>query len=360
MRGDFAISNTELGFAIAVAYTTGAALSWPLGRVVDRIGPVAGIHLGVGLAAVTSLGLALLADSAAAVAGMLLFAGVASAVGSPGATILIRDQLPVHRHGLALGIQQAGAPAGALLSGLMVPGIAIPFGWRAAFGAAAALALATGLAALPFRGRRLTTSDAASVRADPNGRRQARALSLTAALGCTATGGMLVFVVAAAVHAGADDALAGAVLAAASAAALSGRIILGARRDRSGPPTLGPVPGMLALGGLGLAMAATGEPGMILIGAVAAGGLGWSWSGLVLMAAMESNPLTPGAAAGVVLGGITLGAALGPILFGMLSDKVGFAAAWVAAAVIALAAAAVAEHARRAEGRGQTVAVGGV
>jgi MFS family permease len=349
MRSDFDFSDTALGLAIGLSYAAGALTSWPAGKIVDRVGPVTGVQLGAGLAFTCSLGIAALADSAAAVTAMLVLAGWANAIASPGAAILVRRHLPRRNHGMAIGIQQAGAPAGALLAGLALPLIAVPFGWRAAFAAAAAVAAATALAAAPLRQRDPAAPTHASRSEVSTDVRQALRLGAAAALGNTALGGMLAFVVTAATDAGASETVAGAALALSSLGALLARIGFGIRLDRIGGPALAPVPWMFIAGAGGLALCATGTPAAIVAGAVIAGTVGWGWSGLMLLAAIEANPDVPGAAAGLVMTGVYVGAAGGPIAFGLLADHVSFTVAWAVAAALLLAGGGVAQAARAAE-----------
>jgi MFS family permease len=349
MRGDFAFSDTALGIAIGLSYAVAAITSWPAGRLVDRVGPVAGVQLGAGLACACSAAIALGGDSALAVIALLTLAGMANAVGVPGAAVLVRHHLDPSQQGFGIGVQQAGAPAGALLAGLAVPLVATSFGWQAAFGLAAAFALATALAATPLRRREGRHARGSRPAGAGEGLRQARRLAAAAALGNTAVAGMVAFLVSASVRAGAS-AVAGAIaLALASFGAVVARIGLGIRFDRVGGQILKPVPMMLAAGAVGLALCATQRPAPILVGAVAAGTLGWGWSGLTLLAAIEGNADGPGAAAGIVMTGVYVGAAAGPIVFGVLADHAGFPVAWLTAAALALTGSGVALIAREYE-----------
>jgi MFS family permease len=348
MRADFPFSDTALGLAIGLSYTAGALTSWPAGKVADRVGPASAVQLGNALAFTCSLGVALLAQSALAVTALLVLAGWANAFGSPGAAILVRRHLPHARQGLAIGLQQAGAPAGALLAGLALPLIAVPVGWRAAFVVAAATAAATALAAGRLRGREPVAVEATAAQPAED-MTQAVRLGVVAALGNVALGGMIAFVVTAAVDAGAGETIAGVALALASLGALAARVGFGARLDHLGGRALAPVPAMFAVGTTGLLLCATGSPAAILLGAVVAGTLGWGWSGLTLLAAIEANPQTPGASAGVVMTGVYVGAASGPIVFGLLTDHASVTAAWLTAAALLLVGSWVALAASAAE-----------
>ena len=73
----------------------------------------------------------------------LVVAGAANALAHPAANLLLARNLPIHRQGLGFAIKQAAIPLATLLSGFAVPSIVLSVGWRWAFVASAALALAS-------------------------------------------------------------------------------------------------------------------------------------------------------------------------------------------------------------------------
>ena len=73
---------------------------------------------------------------------MLAVAGVANSVNQPAINLFMADQVPMDRQGLAFGIKQSAIPAAVLISGLALPVLAMPLGWRATFAICAGLALA--------------------------------------------------------------------------------------------------------------------------------------------------------------------------------------------------------------------------
>ena len=68
-------------------------------------------------------------------------AGLANAVTQPAINLFMADQVPLARQGLAFGIKQAAIPAAVLVSGLTLPLLALPLGWRPTFAICAAGAL---------------------------------------------------------------------------------------------------------------------------------------------------------------------------------------------------------------------------
>ena len=89
---------------------------------------------------------ALVAQSLAILLGLLAVAGLANSVSQPAINLFMADQVPLDRQGLAFGIKQSAIPAAVLVSGLALPVLALPLGWRATFAicAGAVLAVAAG------------------------------------------------------------------------------------------------------------------------------------------------------------------------------------------------------------------------
>lgn len=117
------------------------------------------------LGALSAVGVALFATSAWLLVGLLSASGLAKAIGSPGVAAMLARDVADDRRGFAFGLQQSAPPLGALLAGLALPLIALPFGWRWAFVAAAALTLAAG-AAIPA----ITSARGVIARPRPRGR----------------------------------------------------------------------------------------------------------------------------------------------------------------------------------------------
>ena len=73
---------------------------------------------------------------------LLAVAGLANAVTQPAINLFMADQVPRDRQGLAFGIKQSAIPAAVLVSGLALPLLALPLGWRPTFAICAPGALA--------------------------------------------------------------------------------------------------------------------------------------------------------------------------------------------------------------------------
>ena len=336
IRADFAYDDSTLGVAVALFYVVSAAGSIPAGRLVDRVGARRGMWLAACLTVVSCVSIAALAQSAVSLTALLLVGGMANALGSPTVSKLLQREVAVQRQGLAFGAQQAGAPLGSLLAGLALPVLAIPFGWRWAFVAAAAL-VALAVAFMP-RDATSAAPSAAPVRR-PSGLTSVHALGVAAILASAAGVGFVSFLVTYAVGTGMSETTAGLLLAAVSLAATLSRIAVGILSDRPGREPLRLVAAMLAASVLGYLLLTAGEPGAIAAAALLAGSLGWAWPGGLNLAVVQRSPQAPAWAVGVMMTGLFAGAVTGPLLTGFLAEQDRFDAAWIACACLALMAA---------------------
>ena len=139
--------------------------------------------------------------------------------------------------------------------------------------------------------------------------------------------------------AGLSEDTAGLLLSAASAGVIAVRIALGALADRVHTGAVSTVAILLAASAVGYALMAADTPWMYALGGQAAIILGWSWPGLMVLALVRIYPQAPGLASSFVIGGLNLGAVIGPAAFGAISDAVSSSAALAVAAAWVLAAA---------------------
>jgi MFS family permease len=353
MDADFALDDSTLGTALALFYVSSALGSPPAGRLVQRMGATLALRLSAGMAALSCTGIAALVDSAGALIAMLVVGGLANALSAPAGSALIREHIHARRQGLAYGMQQAGAPVGALLAGLALPFAAVPFGWRWAFAFAGVAALVAAAAA-PRRSvgdRRTTAEDEAGA-----GRWTRRAvadylLAVATALGTAASVGLLAFLVVYSVRSGFEESAAGVLLASVSLASGASRISLGHLVDRRAGEPLPVTAALLAVAALGYLLLTTAEPGLIAIGALVSGGIGWGWAGLMSHAVVERQPEAPAPAMATMMTGLFAGAIAGPVVVGFLAADGSFRAAWLACAAMSLLAAATVVLATRSAGR---------
>jgi MFS family permease len=349
IHADFPFGESALGAAVAIVYLACALLSSPAGHLVERMGARRAMRAGAVATVACCLGIAALADSAGGLVALLVLGGVGNALAAPAASAVLDRHVHESHQGVAFGTMQAGAPLGAVLAGLALPIVAIPFGWRWAFAATAALAAAAAIAA-PAAGRRKAATAAG---ARSRGLGSVHALAVTAWLASAAGTGLVSFIVLYAVESGLSESAAGLLLGALSLAAAGSRITLGLALDRRGGNPLRPVAVMLLAGAGGIVLLTAGTPAAVVVGALVAGGVGWAWPGALTSAVVARAPGAPAWAVGVMMTGLFAGAVTGPVATGLLAEREQFTAAWLTLAAFALAAAGtVAVVSRRSARRG--------
>jgi predicted MFS family arabinose efflux permease len=338
---DLDVHVEAVAAGVTVFFLAGAFGAGWGGRLADHIGAIPAMRRSVFVTA-AALAAAALAPSLIVLFVLLAVAGVANAVTQPAINLYVAEQIPADRQGLGFGIKQSGIPAAILVSGLALPLLALPLGWRPTLGLCAIAPLAVGLA---LRGERVE-----HVSRRTASRRPSRALLLTALGAALATAGpsaLGAYLVASAVEVGIDEGTAGLLAALASGLSLATRVSLGARADRRRDYGLAVVVLLLGAGSLGFALMASDSVAPFVLGALVAFTLGWGWPGLFNLAVVDSNRETPGSATGVSQTGIYAGAAGGPAVFGALAAGAGYGTAWLVVAVMTLLAAGVLWLARR-------------
>ena len=348
VRDDLGIGPAGIGAASATLFAVTGLLARPLGLVVQRIGSGRGLATAALLSAVSLAGVGL-ARSFAVLLGALVVGGAGNAMAQPAANLSISRAIGPGRLGLAFGVKQSSIPAATLLGGLSVPGIALVFGWRWALAAAAVVAL--GIAAwgaLSGRGPGVRTA-AAGDEVD-RGLPRGGLLVLTVGVGLAAAGStsLGVFLVDSGVRAGLAPGSSGLLFALCSLLGLTGRIGLGWIVDRH--PGRSPyvlIANLLTCGAAGYLLLGTGSTVLFVVGALFAYGAGWTWPGLFHFAIVRDNRLAAASATGFVQTGLSLGAAGGPLAFGVLAEAMSYGTAWLGTAVLALAGAATIRTGRR-------------
>jgi MFS family permease len=343
IRADFAFGSSSLGLAAALFYLVSMVCSTPLGHLVERIGPVAGLRAAAGLSALSCLLVVAFADSAAGLIPLLATAGIGNAMAGPAVSATLKHEIATERQGLAFGSQQAGASIGALLAGLALPAIAIPFGWRWAYVGVAALAL-TAAAAAPRHIPRPAPADRGR---PPKGLGVVHVLGLAAFLASAASVGFISFLVSYSVEEGISQGAAGVLLAVVAGCAAAARIGLGAVADRGSQDALRPVSAMFAVSAAAYLLLIAGEPVLIVLAALMAGSFGWAWPGALNLAVVQQSPQAPAWAVGVMLAGLFAGAVAGPLAIGLLAHEGHFAVAWAMCCALALLAAVTVTAVRR-------------
>ena len=254
----------------------------------------------------------MLAPSLVVLFALLAVAGLANAVAQPAINLFMAEQVALDRQGLAFGIKQSAIPAAILVSGLALPVLALPLGWRPTFAICGGLVL---VVAASRGGGRGPSARRRSVEPPPRASRQLVYLAVGAALAASGANALGTYLVASAVDVGIAEGTAGLLAAAGSAGSLSVRMALGLRADRRRDYGYATVAYLLAVGA-----PATGS--------WPRAGARRSWRGppglrprLGLAGTLQPRrggapSRGPGAATGITQSGIYVGAAGGPALSG--------------------------------------------
>lgn len=129
-----AIGMTELNYshvveAFQLAYALGLLLA---GRFVDKVGTRIGYMVVMGLWSLSAMGHAL-ANTVFEFGIARFFLGVGESGNFPVAIKAVAEWFPQSERSLATGIFNSGANVGAILAPLIVPWVAVHYGWHAAF-----------------------------------------------------------------------------------------------------------------------------------------------------------------------------------------------------------------------------------
>ena len=340
---EFVFGAVALGAAVGFTQGLRSVASAVLGRVVDRLGASRSLRLAMLTSAASAAGIALFADSWGTLVVWLLLTALAHAISQPAANRLMVNRTRPERLGTAFGIKQAAPPTATMLAGLSVPVLAVTVGWRWAYGLAAVLALVVALFIRrpPGAGRperRAQRMARAKVRLhDPT------TIAIIAAgfgMAFAASAVVLTFYVDAHVAAGGTPSFAGALLAGASVAAIATRISAGIACDRTAVDPLRICSALLLVGSLGHLLLAFGRPPAMAVGIIVALVGTWGFPSAFWVAIMRAYASTPGRVTGAMAPGVFMGGVVGPVLFGLTVEHVGYPIAWASAAVVAVSAAA--------------------
>ncbi len=359
---DLGIGETRLGMTVSAFFFVGALTSAWSGRMVERIGPAAGLRLSTTLACAGLLAVAVLGRSWTALLALVGLAGLANAWGQPAANLYVARGVSIWRQGLALGIQKSGIPAASLLAGLAVPTVGLTIGWRWAFAVggliAALMSLVVPTVAAVDDSDESSDGTAGRSIAKRSAKRSANGqaadaprpdvptrllVTVTCSTGLAAMGSVALssFFVLSSVKIGIDEAVAGILLMAGSLVGITSRLVMGAGADRAGLNPFHMLTTMFAVAALAFLGLATGSTTVLYVSLPFAFATSFAWPGLFHLAMLRSNPSAPGAATGITMTGNFTGAVIGPLLFGWLVETTSYGWGWVFAACTSAAASLV-------------------
>lgn len=126
-----------LGLTAGSFFLAAAAGSTPGGVLAQRIGAPMAMRAATAGAALSLLGVAGAARDLPTLIACLMMGGLARAIAQPAINRFIAERVPGSRRGVVFGVKQSSIPLAILLSGLALPVIALPLGWRWTFAGAA-------------------------------------------------------------------------------------------------------------------------------------------------------------------------------------------------------------------------------
>lgn len=342
---DLGFGSAATGAAVAVFFVTGGVTAVPVGWLTERIGGPMAMRVGVTLSGVCSLAIGWLAGSWIELAVALAVAGIAVGFVDTASSAWFASTVRTGRHGAAFGLKEASVPSASLLAGLSIPVLASDLGWRTVFVLSTLLVplvwvvVPTGPTPPPLE----TGAAATTKRWGP-----LVVFAAGIALGTGAATAAATFLVPGLEDRGWTSNSAGLLLAVASVASIMVRLVLGWLSDRRPAILWQIVAGAMAVGAVGpVLLTRDAGAALAVAGAVLTLAAGWGWTGVAFHAVLVATRDAPALGAGIVLGGLSLGGAAGPALFGSISGAVSFPWAWASSAVSLAAGALLTAIARR-------------
>ena len=342
--GALGVDPSLVGYYIAVTWLGGMASTLFSGGLIRRFGALRVCQGSLALAAAGALLTGVASIAAFALAGFLI--GMAYGPANPAGSHLLARLSPVHLRGRVFSVKQTSVPVGSTIAGLLVPAIAIAWGWQAAGPAIALLCIAAMVAVQPWRARLdgdrdpsappLAGRPLAAIRHVWRSPVLRRTVLASAAFSMGQYCFTAFFVVFAMQRTRFDLAEAGSLFSVGFMAGIAARIGWGWVADAtSSRATLAVLGGAMAAAALAATALGPDWPWLAVAAlSVAFGSTAVGWNGVYLA---EVARLAPGGDVGAATGGamfFTLaGSALGPALFGATAASFGYGAAFVLMAV---------------------------
>ncbi|MEX2221479.1 MAG: MFS transporter [Candidatus Rokuibacteriota bacterium] len=350
IREDLGLSVTQAGSFLSAYYIGPVLISLPAGWLADRWGVRGAMVLGQALIAI-GLFAAAVAPSFSFLAAIMVLAGTGYGVLNPTTTKAGMAWFPPRQRATVVGLKQIGLPGGGALGALVMPPVAIAFGWRAAVAVSAAAVGALALLTWALYRDLPEPETVEPARAGTGfwtvlANRDLWLVSISALIFAgvqTVFLSFLVLYLDEVVEL--DLVVAAKYLVAAQVSGVAGRVLFGVLSDRvfGGQRRI-----VLAIAGVGLIGCAlllsstapgTGA-GLLVLLAAGIGFFGVGWNGVqhTLMAEL-AGPRAAGTAVGLGLAISSLGVTLCPPVFGLVVERLGgYGVAWVALAAAMVAA----------------------
>lgn len=324
---DLGLTAAQIGWVAATISISGALLSPTAGRVADNIG---GRRMAVAVLGVAGIGW--LALAAAPTFSILLiaavFAGLGQAGANPATNKMIGAHVPIRRQGIVTGIKQSGVQAALFVGGLVLPTLSLEWGWRTALASTIVVPILGVIVLLlivpPDTIEMKLTGFRKRDAADPP--RWINRVAWQGVLVGICVGAMVTYLPLYAQNELQFSVVSAGVLASAYAVAgLTTRLVsppLAMRARHIAIPMM-TLSFIASIGYLLLWLAPAWGSAALWIGAAMVGVLtGWLALGM-LSVITRVKQSAAGNASGIVARGFTLGAAMGPVAFGLLLDWTG-------------------------------------
>lgn len=330
---EFGLDGQEFGAVIGVFFAS-AAITGPLGgSIADRFGWHKGCVVGICFSTVGLGGVGFFASGLASLVLCMVLGGIGLGIAGPASNVIVVAEIHSSYNGRAFGFKQSVPAIAVGLAGIALPTIALTLGWRWPFRMAALIGVALVVAVSLMDSARdsVVAKTSVSRRSTISGSEAVMLVGIAVgvALGTMSAGALTAFSTATLTDAGVGVGFAGLIVTAGSILAIAVRIGSGWVADRGSLNGVWGTAVLLAVGAVGYGVAVAGTPSTVTLGFALAFGGGWGWNALILAGVVNTYRDSPGAASGVVQFGASSGAALGPAIFGVLSDHVGLEVAWL-------------------------------
>lgn len=148
---DLGVDAANIGFFVSVQYVFGACAGVISGGFIARFGPV---RVSQAALVLVALGLCFEARGAAWALPLAAFAlGLGVGPPTPASSTILARVTPARIINLVFSLKQTGVPFGGALAGILMPALAVAYGWQAAALAAAALCVTMAALLQPMRAR---------------------------------------------------------------------------------------------------------------------------------------------------------------------------------------------------------------
>lgn len=342
IRQEFGDSRAGLGLAVS-AFMGAAVFSAPIaGRLVDRLGVNVVLRLGIIVVVMSDVWIGLISSGSSALRIGMALGGLGLSLVDAGSTIDVKLEVRHDAQAMAFGIKETAGPITPMLGGVLIVPLAAATSWRSIFliyGCFAFALLVVDLTLDREHGRTVWKAGPGNpiVELFSGARLVAMAVAL-AMIGITA---ITTYGIDASLVAGMSAQSAGLWITGGSAGAIVTRIVTAYAMRHSEPRGTLIVVSLIALGGLGHLLLASGWQAAMIPGGLVALGLGWGWGGVLFLFVIRLYPLRSGRAVGIVFMGAYAGGVLGPPVFGWVVDSMGFRAAWLFSALCMVIAAGI-------------------